>query len=76
MLNKLPMPAFFLVLALLCGQAAAAPALGSNQAAEGLKALLEQGSELAINQLGQNGGFSQNPKWRIPLPKTLQKPAN
>lgn len=75
MLNKLPMPAFFLVLALLCGQAAAAPALGSNQAAEGLKALLEQGSELAINQLGQNGGFSQNPKWRIPLPKTLQKPA-
>lgn len=65
----------FLLLALFAGQVLAAPALNNNQAAEGLKALLEQGSDLAIRQLGQNGGFSQNPKWRIPLPKTLQKPA-
>lgn len=75
MLSKLRMPSFFLLLALFCGQAAAAPALSGKQSADGLKALLEQGSELAINQLGQSGGFSQSPKWRIPLPKTLQKPA-
>ena len=75
MLNKLRLPSFFLLLTLFCGQAAAAPALSGSQSVDGLKALLEQGSELAIKQLGQNGGFNQNPKWRIPLPKTLQKPA-
>lgn len=76
MLNKYPLPAVVLLLGLLCGQAfAATPSLTGAQAADGLKALLEQGSELAVNQLGKNGGFSQDPKWRIPLPKTLQKPA-
>lgn len=62
-------------LLLACSQVIAAPALNNQQAADGLKALLEQGSELAVQQLGRNGGFNQNPKWRIPLPKTLQKPA-
>ena len=30
---------------------------------------------MAIRQLGQSGGFSQNPKWRISLPDSLQTPA-
>ncbi len=74
MLNKFRLPAFFLLLGLFFNTVAAAAVSGS-QAADGLKALLEQGSDLAIRQLGQSGGFSQDPKWRIPLPKTLQKPA-
>lgn len=65
---------FCLLLTLLAAPALAAPLQGS-QAAEGLKALLDQGSELAIRQLGQPGGFNQNPQWRIPLPDSLQTPA-
>lgn len=76
MLNKYSLGSIFLALSLLVGQVCAAPALSNTQAADGLKALLEQGSDLAIQQLGQNGGFSQNPKWRIPLPAALQKPAS
>lgn len=63
------------LLILLCSQALAASTLQGKQNVDGLKALLEQGSELAIRQLGQKGGFSQNPRWRISLPKNLQKPA-
>lgn len=75
MLNKFSMAGLLGGLVLLYSQAMAAPALNNQQAAEGLKALLEQGSELAVRQLGQQGGFSQNTKWRIPLPKAMQKPA-
>lgn len=75
MLNKFSVASVFSGLLLLCSQALATPAINSQQAAEGLKALLEQGSELAVRQLGQQGGFSQNAKWRIPLPKAMQKPA-
>lgn len=49
--------------------------LSQVQATNSLKQLLEQGSDIAIKQLGQNGGFSQSPKWRIKLPNALQKPA-
>ncbi|NLC08518.1 MAG: DUF4197 domain-containing protein [Gammaproteobacteria bacterium] len=49
--------------------------LSQDQATNSLKQLLEQGSDIAIKQLGQNGGFSQSPKWRIELPNALQKPA-
>ncbi|MFB1011134.1 MAG: DUF4197 domain-containing protein [Thiopseudomonas sp.] len=75
MLSKYSLGSAFLALSLLAGQAFATPTLNNSQAADGLKALLEQGSDLAIRQLGQNGGFSQNPKWHIPLPSSLQKPA-
>lgn len=75
MLSKSSLGSAFLALSLLAGQAFATPTLNNSQAADGLKALLEQGSDLAIRQLGQNGGFSQNPKWHIPLPSSLQKPA-
>lgn len=75
MLTKLGKSSAAFLLVLLCSQALAATALTGKQAADGLKALLEQGSELAISQLGQSGGFSQNAKWRIPLPKALDKPA-
>lgn len=75
MLGKRRLPAVFLLLSLFVSQTFAAPAISNRQAADGLKALLEQGSDLAIRQLGQNGGFSQNPKWHIPLPSALQKPA-
>ncbi len=75
MLNKSVFASLSLGLMLLCSQALAAASLSNQQAGDGLKALLEQGSELAVQQLGRNGGFSQNAKWRIPLPKALQKPA-
>lgn len=75
MLNKLSLGGLFMGLLLACSQSWAAPAIGNSQAADGLKALLEQGSEFAINQLGRDGGFNQNTKWRIPLPKAMQKPA-
>ena len=47
-----------------------------SQATSSVRQLLEQGSELAINQLGKQGGFSNSPEWRIPLPANLQKPAD
>lgn len=46
-----------------------------SQATSSVRQLLEQSSDLAINQLGRAGGFSNSEKWRIPLPKNLQKPA-
>ncbi len=46
-----------------------------SQATSSVRQLLEQSSELAINQLGQAGGFSDSLKWRIPLPANLEKPA-
>lgn len=45
--------------------------LSQNQASDGLKAMLEQSARSAVQQLGQPGGFNDNPKVRIELPGNL-----
>lgn len=47
-------------------------ALSEQEVIEGLKAALLNGTEVAITQLGQEGGFLENPQVRIPLPSALQ----
>jgi hypothetical protein len=60
---------------LLC----AGPALGqldritSKEAAAGLKAALEKGSQAAVATLGRTDGFMGNPAVRIPLPDSLTR---
>jgi hypothetical protein len=66
--------------ALTCLICAAASALGladlTNQdAARGIKGALDQGASSAISKLGVPGGFSNNPKVRIPLPPALDEVA-
>jgi hypothetical protein len=55
----------------------AAPAtldtLTSKDAASGLRAALSQGVDVAVAQLGAQGGFLNDPKVAIPLPPTLEK---
>lgn len=47
----------------------------SNAAAsKGLKAALEQGAVAAVTLLGQNNGFLNNPKVRIPMPQRFAFP--
>ncbi len=43
------------------------------QATKGLKEALKIGVKDAISTLGKNGGFLNNPAFKIPLPKNLQK---
>ena len=69
-------------LALLCGALLAAPALAlsldelSNQdAAGGIRGALTEGAASAIGKLGVPGGFANNPKVRIPLPRGLDEVA-
>ena len=69
----------FLV-AVLCLSMSQAFALGladlSNQdAASGIKGALSQGAASAIGKLGVPGGFSNNPKVKIPLPPALDEVA-
>lgn len=45
--------------------------LSQNQANDGLKAMLEQSARAAVQQLGQPGGFNDNPDVRIELPGHL-----
>lgn len=45
--------------------------LTSGEASQGLKAALERGAVLAVDQLGRPGGFLENPAVRIPLPGFL-----
>ena len=47
--------------------------LSSSQASGGLKQALEQGANVAVDQLGAKGGFLDNAKVRIPLPGALEK---
>jgi hypothetical protein len=55
----------------------AAPAtldtLTSKDAASGLRAALSQGVDVAVAQLGAQGGFLNDPKVAIPLPPALEK---
>jgi hypothetical protein len=47
--------------------------LTNKDAASGVRAALEQGSSSAIGKLGVVGGFLNNEKVRIPLPRVLEK---
>jgi len=47
--------------------------LSGTQASGGLKEALEQGANVAVDQLGTKNGFLKNPKVRIPLPDALEK---
>jgi hypothetical protein len=49
--------------------------LSNAQAAQGLKAALEQGARAAVASLGQTNGFLGNDKVRIPLPTYLEDAA-
>lgn len=49
--------------------------LSQNQAGDGLKSMLEQSTRLAVEQLSQPGGFSNNPDVHIELPGNLGKAA-
>ena len=65
---------------LLLGCALAGPALSgglsdlTNQdAARGIRGALTAGASAAIGKLGVSGGFSNNPKVKIPLPPALDE---
>lgn len=75
MFKRIALFPLIFMLALTTGHSMANPTFSNQQAGEGLKALLQQGSELAIEQLGRSGGFGKDSPWRIPLPKAVQKPA-
>ncbi|MPS49793.1 DUF4197 domain-containing protein [Methylobacillus sp.] len=47
--------------------------ISNADASQGLKQALMQGAERAVTQLGQAGGFLDNPEVRIPLPESMQK---
>ena len=49
--------------------------LSQNQAGDGMKAMLEQGTRIAVEQLSKPGGFNNNPDVRIELPGNLGKVA-
>ena len=56
---------------LLCSERALAgplDAITNAEAGAGLKAALERGANAAVAQLGQDGGFLNNGKVKIPLP--------
>ncbi|MEQ8232204.1 MAG: DUF4197 domain-containing protein [Gammaproteobacteria bacterium] len=52
--------------------AAVAGALSQSEIADGLRAALGQGVRNAVDQLGREGGFLDNAKLRIPVPKHLR----
>jgi hypothetical protein len=47
--------------------------LSNQDATAGLRQALTQGAEVAVSQLGKQGGYYSNPKVRIPLPASLEK---
>ena len=60
---------------LLCSERALAgplDAITNAEAGAGLKAALERGANAAVAQLGQDGGFLNNGKVKIPLPSALE----
>lgn len=64
-----------LVLAAAFGLAAAAnlDKISNQDAVSGLKAALEKGSTVAVNNLGRTDGFFGNDKVKIPLPDSLKR---
>jgi hypothetical protein len=63
----------FLCLIPAAAQAGALDLISGSQASGGLKQVLEQGANYAVDHLGTAGGFLNNPKVRIPLPDALEK---
>ncbi len=55
--------------------AAGLAGLSNAEATGGLKEALTQGAGRAVEMLGRDGGFLNNPKVRIPLPGVLEKTA-
>ncbi len=47
--------------------------LGNGEVSSGLKEALKVGVKGAISTLGKEGGFLNNPAFKIPLPKNMQK---
>ncbi len=47
--------------------------LVEKDAASGIRTALERGASVAVEKLGVTGGFSGNPKVRIPLPDSLKQ---
>lgn len=50
--------------------------LSQQDASSGLKDALEQGTQIAVQQLGKPGGFSDNPEVKIELPGNIGKVAS
>lgn len=49
--------------------------ISESKAASGLKAALTQGVDVAVDRLGREDGFFENPDVKIPLPKSLKSAA-
>ncbi len=49
--------------------------LSNQDAARGIKGVLDQGAAVAVAKLGVPGGFMNNPKVKIPLPPALEEVA-
>jgi len=47
--------------------------ISGREAASGLKAALEKGSQAAVTALGRTDGFFGNPQVKIPLPESLER---
>lgn len=60
-------------LALVALPARAAAGIGRADALAAVRGALEKGADAAVSQLGSAGGFTNDPKWRIPLPAALEK---
>lgn len=67
--------ALFIPLSMLAASACALSLsdISNADASSGLKAALETGSNQAVSKLGADGGFLNNDKVRIPLPKILEQ---
>jgi hypothetical protein len=63
----------FCLLLAVASLPAGAAAIGSDEAAAGLKAALNQGASKAVALLGKQDGFFTNPDVHIPLPGKLEK---
>ena len=57
----------------MLGQESATDGLSNETMIDGLREALEVGSRRAINAVGQDGGYLNNPKIRIPLPSRVQQ---
>jgi hypothetical protein len=57
--------------AVSASDAADAAGLSTAEMTAGLKEALDTATEIAVNELGQEGGFLDNPQMRIPMPEEL-----
>ena len=71
LLNELPDSAKDVLLSTDAADAAGVTAISSEEMIAGLKEALNTASALAVNSLGEQGGFLDNPTVRIPMPEEL-----